>query len=205
MLDIQEGQKVLIIRYGKKPDCIEKHLEVINAIGYCWFGKVGVAPSNKVVSAVLNEDHPKIVLYSQGKGYVADVAKISTEKPLEGYPDYYQEELFDQLIFPKSYFKLTSIEPYDSENLAKITVISSGSPAMETLNKSMASFFIAQYGKLILPNTEDLKDIKKPKIEKSLLGLNECIYRKNGVCTKIGFISYRFECDRPSVCVGQKR
>ena len=26
---IEEGQKVLILRYGKKKDCIDKHIEVI--------------------------------------------------------------------------------------------------------------------------------------------------------------------------------
>ena len=39
---IEEGQKVLILRYGKKKDCIDKHLEVIKENGYCWFGKIGV-------------------------------------------------------------------------------------------------------------------------------------------------------------------
>lgn len=114
---LSEGQKVLIIRYGKKKDCIEKHEEVIDALGYCWFGKIGVVPSAKAVAEVQAEDNPCIVLYSQGKGYVASFEQIVFEKPKEGYPIYYQEELFDNNVFPKSYFKLTSMQLLESAEM----------------------------------------------------------------------------------------
>ena len=131
MLKLQEGQKVLIIRYGKKHDCIEKHSEVIKRLGYCWFGKIGVIPSKKAVSAIQSEEDPMIVLYSQGKGYLARVSEVVYEKPDEGYPEYYESELFDELVFPKSYFKITGIEALSSDKLAKLRIVSSGSPALE--------------------------------------------------------------------------
>lgn len=163
MSGLQEGQKVLIIRYGKKNDCIEKHNEVIVDKDYCWFGKIGVVPSKKVVDAIFNEEFPKIILYSQGKGYVADVDEIVYEKPADGYPKYYQGELFDEQVFPKSYFKLISIEQITNEDLSKLKIVSSGSQALETLYRSMSSFFFAEYGraKLIVIEEKENKQVKK--------------------------------------------
>ncbi|MDD6516226.1 MAG: hypothetical protein PUG45_12620 [bacterium] len=202
MLELQEGQKVLIIRYGKKPDCIEKHCDVLTDNGYCWFGKIGVVPSKKVVDAILAEEFPKIVLYSQGKGYVADVTEIAYEKPVEGYPQYYQEELFDELVFPKSYFKLISIKHLSGEELSNLTIVSSGSSAIETLNRSMSSFFFAEYGK---SKTIIIDKKKRKSNKKQGIGINECYYRKNGKCTKRNFVNYEYKCERPSTCIGQKR
>lgn len=202
MLGLQEGQKVLIIRYGKKTDCIEKYCEVIADSGFCWFGKIGVIPSKKVIAAIQSEDSPKIVLYSKGKGYIAVVEDIIFEKPNDGYPSYYQEELFDKLVYPKSYFKLTSIKQLSGEDLEKLKIVSSGSPAIETLSRSMSSFFLAEYGKsrpIIMENVQ----LKRSKTK--MLNINECSYRKNGKCTKRGFVSYDYECKRPSNCMGQKR
>lgn len=76
MAIFKEGQKTLIIRYGKKADCIEKHKEVIESIGYCWFGKIGVVPGRKAITSVQAEDNPMIILYSQGKGYIAFLKKL---------------------------------------------------------------------------------------------------------------------------------
>lgn len=203
MLKLQEGQKVLIIRYGKKNDCIKQHREVIDSIGYCWFGKIGVVPSKKAIEAITKEEAPKIVLYSQGKGYIADVSEISYEKPDDGYPEYYKAELFDELIFPKSYFKLLDIQDLSSEDLIKLMIVSSGSPAVETLNRSMSSFFFAEYGK---PRpTENKQNKKVVKSKKKELDINDCVYKKNGICKRKGFVSYEFECSRPSTCMGQKR
>ena len=202
MYELQEGQKVLIIRYGKKADCIERHEEVINELGYCWFGKIGVVPSSKVINAILSEDEPRIVLYSQGKGFVAAVEGVEYEKPTLGYPDYYQRELYDELVFPKCYFKITSIRKLSSEEMAKLKIVSSGNSAVETLNSSMSSFFYAEYGKtkLVVAEPKKLKNNKKQVLES-----NECYYRKNGKCQKKGFVNYEYDCDRPNTCVGQKR
>ena len=202
MEELTEGQRVLIIRYGKKKDCIEKHQEVLENIGYCWFGKIGVIPSAKVIKAIQDEDVPKIVLYSQGKSFVADMTEVSYEKPQEGYPAYYQTELFDETVFPKSYYKITSIKPLDGNDLDKLRIVSSGSRALDTLNRSMSSFFFAEFGKARLVSTIE-KKTKRPKIKE--IDINDCVYRKNGMCGRKGFINYGYECERPSGCAGQKR
>lgn len=118
----------------------KKHREVIEFKGYCWFGKIGVVPSQKAIDAITKEATPKIILYSQGKGYVADVSEIRYEKPDNGYPEYYNDELFDKLIFPKSYFKLLDIQALSNEDLSKLRIVSSGRQAIETFNRSMSSF-----------------------------------------------------------------
>lgn len=202
MSQLKQGQKVLVIRYGKKKDCIEKHCDVINQIGYCWFGKIGVIPSKKAIDAVVSEDRPAIVLYSQGNAYIANVDSISYDKPDEGYPDYYNDELFDNMVFPKSYYKITDISPLDKDVLKKIKVVSSGSPIVETLNKSMSSFFFAEYGKAVNRKTKEINEEVKNDV---ILEVDDCIYKKDGLCNKKGFVNYKYACERPSSCMGQKR
>ena len=202
MSAIQQGQKLIVIRYGKKQDCIEKHCEVINKLGYCWFGKIGIVPSKKAIDAVMKENNPKIILYSQGKGYVADCNKIIFEKPETGYPDYYEEELFAKLVFPKSYYKISSIKQLSSEELSQIRVVSSGSPIIETLNKSMSSFFFVEFGRTPIKET---KTSNHKKSKKAKLSIDECLYNIGGICNRKGFVSYKYKCERPSTCSGQKR
>lgn len=64
---LRQGQKLLVLRYGKQiiSNCIELHEEKIEDIGFCWFGKLGTIPSNKSIEAVLEEDDPAIVLYAR--------------------------------------------------------------------------------------------------------------------------------------------
>lgn len=207
MLKFIEGQKSVIIRYGTNiiPDCIEKHVETIKDNGYCWFGKIGVVPSKKVMDAVLAEDTPIIVLYSKGTAYIAALEEISQERPDKGYPEYYQAELFEKLIYPKSYYKFTSINKMKKEDMEKLRVVSSGSDAISTLNRSMSSFFYVEYGKTILfVDRTERKQLKK-KNENIQLAVNDCVYKKDGKCNKKGFVSFQFECKRPSSCMGQKR
>jgi hypothetical protein len=207
MLKFKEGQKSVIIRYGKNiiSDCIEKHMETIKENGYCWFGKIGVVPSKKVMDAVLAEDTPIVVLYSNGLAYIAALEEISLKQPDKGYPEYYQAELFEKLIYPKSYYKFTSIKKMTKEDLDKLRVVSSGSYAITTLSRSMSSFFYVEYEKTRVVIERKEKKQPKKKKEKAQVAINDCVYKKDGKCNKKGFVSFQFECKRPSSCMGQKR
>lgn len=202
MAIFKEGQKTLIIRYGKKADCIEKHKEVIESIGYCWFGKIGVVPGRKAITSVQAEDNPMIILYSQGKGYIAFFKEITYQCPTEGYPQYYEEELFEKLIFPKCYFKITAIEKIETADLAKFRIVSSGNDAISTLGRSMASFFYAEYGKSQRVISVSTCEKKKKTVEEPL-NRDSCIYKKDGKCTRRSFVNYKYECERPNNCAGQ--
>ena len=196
---LEDGQKLLILRYGKKRDCIELHQDVIEKYGYCWFGKIGVVPSSKVIESVMKEKNPSIILFSQGDGYVAHLEEIVFEKPAEGIPEYYDEELYAANIFPNSYYKLTSIQILSRADLEKLKIVSSGNRAIDTLNRSMSSFFFAENGKTKQTFQDDVQ-----KVEYNISANSGCRYRVNGICSRRGFVSYQYECERPSMCSGQK-
>ncbi len=208
MLDkIQQGQKLLILRYGKQivENCIELHQGVIEETGYCWFGKLGIVPSKTSIDAVLDEEKPAIILYARGSAFLCEISEVIYEKPDVGYPSYYKTELFDKLSYPTIYFKLVSIEPLNIDELEKFTVISSGNNVINTLLHSMSSFLFISYGKtdVIKEETNEKKKITAPKKEK--LAENDCVYKKDGKCSLKSFVNYQYECERPSTCMKQKR
>lgn len=205
LLNLKQGQKLLVLRYGKQiiENCIELHQTKIEELGYCWFGKLGTIPSKKSIDAMFVEENPMLILYARSSAYICEVSEVIYDKPNEGVPDYYQAELFDKLSFPTVYFKLISIEPLDINALEKFTVVSSGSTAINTLMHSMSSFLFVSYGKSQI-TVEKPKETKKVS-KREKLAENDCMYRKEGRCGLRGFVNYQYECDRPAYCIRQKR
>lgn len=197
-----KGQKILVIRYGTNiiTDCIEKHMEIESQYGYCWFGKLGTAPSQKVIQSVLSEECPKIILYSKGQAYMASVIEIVKDKPLEAYPNYYNEYLFDKMLFPSIYFKLMQIQKMNISELEEYYVLSSGNKLPITLNNSMSSFFLARYG-------NEGERIMKINNDKKRVGFEEIASKKNckflseGYCKNERCINYLYECMHPELCL----
>lgn len=202
---LQQGQKLLVLRYGKQiiENCIELHQETIEEIGYCWFGKLGTVPSKKSIDAVLEEENPTIILYARGSAFLCGFSEVTYDKPEEGYPDYYNTELFEKCSYPTIYFKLTAIEQLDVNELEKFTVISSGNSAINTLMHSMSSFLFISYGK---EKITKLEPKEKPKVNrKEKLPENDCVYKKDGKCSLKSFVNYQYDCNRPSTCMKQRR
>lgn len=154
-----EGNKVLILKYGTSNmyDCIERHKEVIDKNGYCWFGKIGKMPGESKVKEILEQEVSQIVLYSQGKAYICDIDSYKISKPNACYPSYYESYLFSRNIVPSMYFRLLSMKKLDTEELAKCVISKSGRNVLETLSRSMNSFFYAE-----LPD----KNYRKPEVKK---------------------------------------
>ena len=154
-----EGQKFLVVRFGNNivEDCVNKHQDVIEQKGYCWFGKIGVVPSKKVLQSVFEEEFPTLVLYTRNKAYICELLDTTEDKPVEGYPNYYEEELFNTGRNPKIYFKLKSMQMWELSELNKCVVCSSRNNLMQTLNKSMSSSFFAE-----MPAKISLPEIKSP-------------------------------------------
>lgn len=202
---LQQGQKILILRYGKQivEECIKLHQEIIEDLGYVWFGKLGTAPGKNSIDSMLDEEQPKLILYARGEGYLCSVEEVSYNTPTDGYPEYYQKELFEKLIYPSIYFKLITIEKIEISDLDELTVVSSGNSALNTLMHSMSSFLFVSYGRAAREEIKPKKSVKPAKREP--LSDNDCIYRKDGHCGLKGFVSYQFECERPSSCMRQKR
>lgn len=202
MLEIQNGQKVLVIRYGTNivADCIDKHKEVIKNNGFCWFGKIGTAPSDKVIKSVFEEDAPVIILYSKGVAHIAELEDITKDKPVGGYPGYYNEYLYDKQLYPKIYFKLKTIEPMDINELSQYRIASSGNTLLFTLNSSMSSFFLAEHGKGTIGTTKK-NSVPSVKDKKQPVSNRECKYQEDGYCNNKRCINYQYECIHPDVCL----
>lgn len=204
---LQQGQKLLVLRFGKQivENCIELHQEIIEEKGYCWFGKLGTVPSKKSIDAVLDEEKPSIILYARGSAFLCEISEVIYEKPDEGYPGYYKNELFDKLSFPTIYFKLLSMEVLNVNDLEKFTVISSGNSAINTLLHSMSSFLFISYGKSDSIKQEPKEKKKATTRRNEKLPENDCVYKKDGKCSLKSFVNYQYECERPSSCMKQKR
>lgn len=201
---MRKGQQFLLLRYSNNivPDTIQQHQAVIDKLGYCWFGKIGVVPSAKIQKAILDEDEPRIILYTRGVAHECHLLGIAEKKPSEGCPKYYETEG----VFPNVYFKLASIEPVEIPALDKYSIISTGRKLPDAIWHSMTSYFFAEWPdreKKIPGEKRREVQAKKEKIE--LLPTTDCVYRKNGKCTCRSCISYQYECERPSMCLKQKR
>lgn len=204
---MEKGQKFLVIRYGKNivDNCIEKHIDVLSKLGSCWFGKIGTAPSQKFINMIMSERTPRLILYSKEEVFECDITEVSYEKPQNEYPEYYDEKIFGGALLPKIYFRLSRIEKIDKKELTDYIIVSSRGKLIDTLNRSMTSFFLAEYPDKSAKNKKDTV-IKEYKIKESkILDVNDCIYRNAGVCNCKGFINYNYECERPSSCIKQKR
>lgn len=197
---MKEGQKVLVVRYGANiiSDCIEKHIEVVDEYGYCWFGKIGTSPSVKILDAVLAEEKPMIILYSKGNAYRASLLEISKDKPIEAYPNYYNEYLYAKELHPSLYFKITYIQRMDVKELEMYSVASSGNKLLSTLYSSMSSFFLAQYGKsTVIAKKQRITD----SANKTTAGSRECKFLEDGRCHNKRCINYQYECIHPELCL----
>ena len=201
---MKKGQQFILLRYSNTivPNTIEQHKAIIDELGYCWFGKIGVVPSAKIRKAILDEEEPCILLYTRGIVHECRLLDISEKKPAYGCPAYYETEG----IIPSVYFKLLSIDPVAIKELERYRVISTGSPLLDAVGRSMTSYFFAEWTDGTARTNVEKKIEKAAKKEKrELLPPNDCVYRKEGKCTLKSCINYKYECDRPSRCLSQKR
>lgn len=200
----------MVLRYSSGSfDCIGKHKEVLDKYGYCWFGKIGSAPSIKMIEEKLNPENPLIVLYNQGKVHLCRFSEAKIDTPECGFPEYYKKQLFEKNNYPCMYFKLTSIEEIKPEDLKNCVNQKSRNNIMDTVSRSMASFFYGEYPEkkeekpLVKPSAKR----KTPSIDKQNQGIkarNTCIFRIDGFCTDKKCINHDYECDRPSFCARRK-
>lgn len=140
------NRKILVLRYGTNilQNCIEEHIKVCEDNGFCWFGKIGRAPSVKAINDVFENEKGAVILYSKDECYLCKAEGISYDQPKCGYPSYYDDYIYNKGLSPSMYVKLTSIEKISTNDLEKLVVSSSKNKLITTLNKSMNSFFVAE-------------------------------------------------------------
>ena len=140
--------KTIALRFGEhfSPDCgtIAAHQQLIDKLGYVWYGKMGNPVATLIVDELLELDDTKILLINSGKvdRYWAHVSEIKKETPeRNGIPSYYRDntEKF------KTWFKVTSFERAPKEIMTKCYVVSSGATLSEVSKHSMSPYFIIEY------------------------------------------------------------
>ena len=140
--------KTIALRFGEhfSPECgtIAAHQEIIDKLGYVWYGKLGSPVNQKMIAELKQNEDSKFLLINSGKSdrYWAHIADVSTEiPPYEEFPAYYHE-LADKM---RTWFKVISFEPAEKRIMAKCFVASSGSPLTEASKHSMSPYFIINY------------------------------------------------------------
>lgn len=120
---------------------IQVHQNMINELGYVWYGKLGSALSRKTANKILSNEIPRILLIHSGKArrYWAYISKIQYDIPSkQDIPSYYRE---NATVF-KTWFKITKIKDASKEILKSCTVASSGRSLSEVSRSSMSPYFI---------------------------------------------------------------
>jgi hypothetical protein len=194
------NNKILIIRYGENiiPNCIQRHKEVVDNEGFCWFGKIGKVPSGKILNETINTTN-KIILYSKNDCFICNCMEYSIEQPTNHYPNYYDECIFNKGINPPIYFKLQNIEYLNKKVLEDLVISSSGNALINVLNKSMNSFFVAE-----LKGTKSFPKKKKEEINQQIINKNSiCKFLIDGKCANKKSVNYKYECLRPNMCIKQ--
>ena len=119
------------------------HESIIKTNGWCWYGKLGLPLSDKVIAQVLDNKSPQILLIHSGQAdrywmHITDIKKEMPDK--EMIPAYYR----DMSGF-NTFFKATSFEPAEKNVISKCTVASSGVRLGEASIHSMSPYFIIDY------------------------------------------------------------
>ena len=140
--------KTIALRFGEHfaPECgtISAHQEIIDKLGYVWYGKMGSVVSKKVIDVLLSTEEPKILLIRSGRAerYWAYIEEVKTEKPeSKGIPYYYRDNT-DKF---KIWFKVKKFELAEKGVMSKCLVASSGQQLGEVSKHSMSPYFIIEY------------------------------------------------------------
>lgn len=204
-MTLPDDKKMLVLRYGTNivSECIERHMDILNQYGFCWFAKLGKPLSQKSVDSFMVDKSGIVILYSKEQTYICKCIEAVKQKPESNYPQYYDELIFEKDLKPSLYLKLTSIEKMEPSELSKLYVCSSKSMLTETLHKSMNSFFIV-VSVNYTSNSNKEGGSKTDAKKKAKANTHNCIYRDSGICNCKGFVNYQYECLRPSTCIRQK-
>lgn len=140
--------KTIALRYGEnlapESGTIAAHQELIDKLGYVWYGKFGSPVSQSVVQEILGNDEPRILLIHSGgqKRYWVYIEEIKREvPPLDAVPIYYRN-IANKI---KCWIKVVRIREATSNVMSQCTVTSSGKKLTEASRSSMSPYFIISY------------------------------------------------------------
>lgn len=140
--------KTIALRFAEnfapQEGTIRAHEQLIEEIGYVWYGKLGAPISNSIKEEILKSDTPRILLIQSGKfkRYWAYVDKMQKDvPPINEIPEYYR---YDALKF-HYWFKITKFVEAPSDVMNRCTVISSNMPLSESSSRSLSPYFKISY------------------------------------------------------------
>ena len=90
--------KTLALRFGEtfSPTCgtIKAHQQVIDKLGYVWYGKIGSTIADSKLKIMKEERTDKILLIHSGgfDRWWAYIVEITKDTPENGIPDYYHSD-----------------------------------------------------------------------------------------------------------------
>ena len=124
--------KTIALRYGEtfapEGGTIKAHQDVIDKMGYVWYGKLGSRVAKPKQNEIMKAENPCILLIQSGKGdrHWAYIDEVSETPELNAVPEYYR---MDANKF-KTWFKITRFEKADKDIMSKCFVVSSHSLLM---------------------------------------------------------------------------
>lgn len=123
---------------------IAAHQQVIDDLGYVWYGKLGSPVSQAVANELLSNSDPRILLIHSGgqERYWAHIDAIQRSQPeVAEIPAYYRD-IADKF---KCWFRILSFERAANSVMSNCTVVSSGKKLTEASRHSMSPYFIILY------------------------------------------------------------
>ena len=126
--------------YAPKEGMIFHHQNVINQLGYVWYGKFGNRISKDIIEEQLESEDPKFLLIKSGgiDRYWVHFDKFQEiQPPLDEIPEYYRNSS-DTI---KCWFRITKFEKAEKDVLSKCYVLSSGDSLSIASKHSMNPYF----------------------------------------------------------------
>lgn len=123
---------------------IAAHEDVIAQKGFVWYGKLGSAVSTKVISELMENKEPRILLIHSGRSnrYWAYIDEIQRDTPpRDEIPQYYSEMADDF----HCWFKVVRFDRAENDVMSKCKVASSGTSLTYASKSSMNPYFIIEY------------------------------------------------------------
>jgi hypothetical protein len=148
----------LLMRFSDKlgfsGDTIEAHAAVIEKLGVTWFGKMGKTLGRDKIDQINLQCEKKIPTFlflvqkTKSKGYqtyrgnIVQIARELPSKQARYVPKYYEERKIVEYI--RLWTKISKLKAVATTSINEMVVASSRSPALVTLNRSMAALFVVR-------------------------------------------------------------
>lgn len=130
--------------FAPEAGTIAEHQEIIDELGYVWYGKLGTAVSSAVIDQILENEELKILLIHSGSAgrYWAYIDAVQRDTPESTAIPAYYRDMADKF---NTWFRITRFEDAPKNILSQCIVSSSGATLSQASRHSMSPYFIIDY------------------------------------------------------------